>query len=229
MDAHDRGDRRVGRRRFLEIGTGSALGALLLGASGAPVSAAPSTPTFGRRIDDYAGYDGQDTCSPTAKPGTADFRDLVLRAYPGTADWGIVRDCSAGGTSEHKEGRAWDWGVPDQADNAAVDDLIRWLFATDRYGNRHAMARRLGIMYLIHNGKIWRAYSPGPGFAVRDCDPNASFDDCHFTHVHFSMSWRGALRKTSWWHPGSTFARSGSSVWSPTDVAGGRPPARESC
>ena len=58
----------------------------------------------------WRGYQAQTTCSPTAKPGVADFAARLLRAYPTTRSLGIVRACSVGGTSEHKEGRAFDWG-----------------------------------------------------------------------------------------------------------------------
>jgi hypothetical protein len=204
---HDCGcdDGRVHRRRFLQLGTGTALGAVLLGAGAGSASASPPRPRFGARIDPYAAYDGQDTCDPTPKPGTVDLKDMLLRAYPGTEDWGIARDCSSGGVSEHKEGRAFDWGVPDRSDELCARDFIVWLFKADKWGNQHAMARRLGIMYIIHNGKMWRSYNPNVGFQPRDCDPNASFDDCHVDHVHFSLSWDGANRKTTWWHPETTF------------------------
>src|SRR5690606_27588059 len=77
----------------------------------------------------------QQVCSPSPKPGTEGFHDLVLRTYPGTGDFGISRDCARGGRSEHKEGRAWDWGVdaydPEQKEHAA--EVIGWLLATDEY------------------------------------------------------------------------------------------------
>jgi hypothetical protein len=209
------GDAGVHRRRFLQLGTGAALGAIFSGVlRGTPAGATqPHQPHFGSRIDPYAAYDGQDTCDPTPKPGTLDLQDLLLTTYPGTQDWGISRDCAVGGVSEHKEGRAFDWGVPTDANERDAQDLIRWLLARDQYGNHHAMARRLGIMYFIHNGKIWRAYPPGPGFGPRDCDPHADFDDCHVDHIHFSMSWAGALRQTTWWHPHSTFGAADTAYW----------------
>ena len=39
-------------------------------------------------------------------------------------------------------------------------DLAAWLFATDAFGNRRAQARRLGIMYVIWNRKIWSSTLP---------------------------------------------------------------------
>ena len=176
----------------------------LLGAwSVAPsAAAAPPTPNFGPIIDKYALYDGQDTCDPTAKPGVVDFRDMLLAAYPGSRNGGIGRDCSLGSTSEHKEGRALDWGVNVNvpAEKAMADDALNWLLKTDEHGNTHANARRLGIMYVIWNARIWRAYDADGGWrAYTGSNP-------HTDHVHFSFSWAGARRETTWWHPEQTGA-----------------------
>ncbi|HEX6682138.1 MAG TPA: VCBS repeat-containing protein [Candidatus Limnocylindrales bacterium] len=166
--------------------------ALMIAPSAA--QAAPPTPAFGPAIDAYAAYDGQNTCDPTAKPGVVGFRDLLNRTY-GTHTSGISRACDSGGTSEHKEGRALDYhfnyGNPAQRADAA--DLLAWLLATDRYGNRHAMARRLGMMYIIWNHQIWEAYRPGAGWQAYT-GPNP-----HTDHIHFSFSWRGARKQTTWW------------------------------
>ncbi|MBX7161273.1 MAG: hypothetical protein K1X95_13365 [Acidimicrobiia bacterium] len=164
----------------------------------AGAGAAPATPNFGPSIDAYAAYDGQATCSPDPKPGTVDFSNMLLATYPQSGSYGISRDCNLGGQSEHKEGRAFDWMVSasDPSDVAAVDDVINWLLATDKYGNRHALARRLGIMYIIWNGYMWRAYRPDDGWQPY------SGSNPHTDHVHFSFSWAGALRQTSWWTGG---------------------------
>jgi hypothetical protein len=164
--------------------------------SGAVAYAAPTPPkTYTSAIEGYAAYSPQTTCSPTAKPGVVAFKDQVLRTYPWTRSLGIVRACSVGGRSEHKEGRAWDWGVNASStrDAAAVNDLLKWLFATDRYGNKHAMARRLGIQYVIWNRKIWGAYSAAEGWRTyTGASP-------HTDHVHISFSWPGARKTTSYW------------------------------
>ncbi len=170
------------------------LGALLATAA-APAVAAPETPDFGPAIDAYARYAPQRTCSPTAKPGVVDFRNLLNRTY-GTHGSGIGRSCGAG-TSEHKEGRALDYSlnVTRPADVAVARDVLAWLLATDEHGNRHAMARRLGIMYIIWNRQIWRAYRPGWGPYACSGTPSS----CHTNHIHFSFSWAGARRQTTWW------------------------------
>lgn len=149
------------------------------------------------KIEPLAGYAGQSTCSPFAKPGTTAFANLLLRTYPRSRSLGIVRACSVGGKSEHKEGRAFDWGVSahDARDRASVKALVKWLMQPDRFGNRHAMARRLGIQYMIWNRRIWGSYSASSGWR-RYTGANP-----HTDHVHFSLSWAGARKKSSFWRP----------------------------
>jgi hypothetical protein len=159
--------------------------------------AAPRTPRFGPVIEDYAPYRGQTTCSPRPKPGVVSFSKRVLNAYPFTRSLGISRACHIGGQSEHKEGRAWDWGVRawKTRERAAAEEVLRWLLKEDAYGNKHALVRRTGIMYIIWNRRIWfpgsgwRTYCPGGG-----CHP-------HTDHVHFSFGWPGARKHTTFWHP----------------------------
>lgn len=155
----------------------------------------PATPRFPSQIEPYPEYDGQSTCTPAAKPGMLAYRDLVMAAYPGTSSYGISRDCAIGGTSEHKEGRAWDWAVDanSAADRRKVANLVRWLLRTDEYGHRHAMARRLGVMYIIWNRQIFRLYRADEGWtAYTGSSP-------HTDHVHVSLTRRGGDKRTSFW------------------------------
>jgi hypothetical protein len=163
-------------------------------------------------IEPLAAYVGQTTCSPVAKRGTTAFANLLLRTYPRTRSLGISRSCGVGGKSEHKEGRAFDWGVSVHraGDRKAVNDLMRWLLKTDRFGNRHAMARRLGIQYMIWNGRIWGAYAAGSGWR------KYTGSNPHTDHVHFSLSWAGARKKTSFWKPRSFPNSSGTAPNQPT-------------
>ena len=184
------------RRRRLRAGllaTAAVLAALVVPVSSA--AAAPATVSPGRDIEAFSPYQGQTACEPVARPGVVAFRDMVLAAYPGTGDSGIVRACSVGGTSEHKEGRAWDWRVSasDPKHVAQVDDLMEWLLAPDAFGNAGAMARRLGVMYVIWDSRIWKSYQ-----ADRGWQPYAGASP-HTDHVHLSFSWAGALRETSYW------------------------------
>jgi hypothetical protein len=152
----------------------------------------PATPGFGSTgVESYASYDGQDSCSSTSQPGVVAFRDLVLATYPCTTSGGITRGCGVGGKSEHKEGRAWDWMI--KAPHPAADALLGWLLASDGQGNAHAIARRLGVMYIIWNKKIWKSYQASKGWQ------GYSGSSPHTDHVHFSFSWAGAKKTTSFW------------------------------
>lgn len=165
----------------------------LLGAA-SPAAAAPRAPrTYAAAVESLSAYQGQKMCSPTAKPGVVAFRDLLLASYPGTRSMGISRACAVGGRSEHKEGRAFDWGVnvARPAERAAADDMLRWLLATDRHGNGFANARRLGVQYVIWNKRIWSSYAP-TWRAYSGPSP-------HTDHVHVSFNWPGANKQTSFW------------------------------
>jgi hypothetical protein len=154
--------------------------------------AAPAVPTFNSAPEGYASYVGQSTCDPDPKPGVVDLKDLLLATYPSTASFGISRDCSVGGQSEHKEGRAFDWGVSASTQGHIANDFLNWLLAT-RDGYSHALLRRFGIMYIIWNRQIFRAYRASEGWQPY------SGSNPHTDHVHFSFGWPGALQETTWW------------------------------
>jgi hypothetical protein len=176
------------RRALTVLLAGSVATGLLAG----PALALPRDLDFGEEIDDYAEYHPQQRCTTREQPGVAAFRDLVMDAYPGTRDGGVVRACHLGGRSEHKEGRGWDWMVDakDPKQRRAAQEVLDWLLATDEHGNDHAMARRTGLMYMIFNGRIWSAETPYSWRPYRGPDP-------HTDHVHFSFSRPGAKLETS--------------------------------
>jgi hypothetical protein len=169
--------------------------------------AAPPSKGFGPGIDPYPGYEGQSKCSPAPKPGVAAFARMVMKAYPVSGSFGISRACSVGGQSEHKEGRAFDWavnaGVPYQ--KAAADSLISWLTKRDNFGNEKAMARRLGVMYIIWNRRIWfpwggwETYCVQKPFGCHSPGDRRSIRHPHTDHVHFSFTWAGARKQTTYW------------------------------
>jgi hypothetical protein len=167
---------------------------------GKPVAAAAAAADEVERsttsVEPYAPHEGQTTCAPEEQPGVRAFRDLVLAAYPGTEDGGIVRDCAAGGRSEHKEGRAWDWMLDahDPADAAAAAEILEWLLAPDADGEPHALARRLGVMYVIWDGRIWTSSRPESWQPYGGASP-------HEDHVHVSFGHEGAAGTTSFWDP----------------------------
>jgi len=164
-----------------------------------PTAAYAAVPTAPVRlpvaIEGFATYQKQTKCSPTAKPGTVKLKNILLKTYPGTRNLGISRSCSAGGVSEHKEGRALDWGVKVwvPSEKAKAQAFLTWLLKTDSRGRKAANARRLGVMYVIWNKKIWGAYAANSGWRTY----NGS--NPHRDHVHISLSRAGGAGTTSFW------------------------------
>ncbi|HYI44409.1 MAG TPA: hypothetical protein VE174_02955, partial [Actinomycetota bacterium] len=168
---------------------------------------APGDPAFGPAIDDSS-YEGQTKCSPSPKPGVLAFQAMVLKRFPGTGVGSISRACNVGGTSEHKEGRAWDMSLnaTTPAGRATADRIFEWLLKEDKFGNEAAMARRLGIMYFIWNKKIWgtwggwETYCKMKNGACKDPDDGGILSP-HTDHVHFSFTWDGAKQLTTYYNP----------------------------
>ncbi len=151
---------------------------------------APVAPAQGRQVvEPFGSYQPQVSCDPAAKPGVLAFRSLILRSFGG-GDLGIARDCRSGGASEHKEGRAWDHALDwhRKADRATARKVIAWL-TEPVAGESARRARRLGVMYMIWNRRIW---SNGSWREYTGSSP-------HRDHIHFSFTWNGATKRTSWW------------------------------
>lgn len=126
-------------------------------------------------------------CDPigSPRPGVEAFRAWALER--GGRDGGIWRDCNVGGgRSEHHEGRAWDWLTDVPTARALVDVLL---------ANEAELARRAGLLYLIHDGRIWRAYEPRGWAAYGGGDP-------HRDHLHVSFTHAGAAGETSFYTHG---------------------------
>ena len=179
---------------------GTALAAVLtVTAVGAtPAAAAVANPTAPVAAPDvpegWSPYLPQVSCDPVAKPGTLALRSMLLSAYGGR-DLGITRSCDIGAQSEHKEGRAWDWGLDasNPAEKALATQFLDWLLAPGPKGTTGYQARRLGVMYVIYNGRIWSSYRADDGWRAY------SGGESHGDHLHISQAWTGAMKRSSWW------------------------------
>ena len=182
-----------------------ALGALSIPALGVPLAATgalaapvpkPPAKSLPSALDAAPPYQGQRVCDPNAKPGVTAFAQLMVGHYGvgSAAAWNITRACNSGIT-EHSEGRAWDWmlNAANPQQKAIADSVVAWLSAPDAQGRPGAMARRFGINYIIWNKKMWRAYAPERGWAAY------TGSSPHTDHIHFTFTWDGAYRRTSWW------------------------------
>lgn len=148
-------------------------------------------------LDPATPYVPQDSCDNVLKPGVAAFERLIEATYPGTGSLGDVVPCGTDGpVSEHFDGRAWDWAVAARVSwqKADADALVGWLTASNGL-----MARRLGVMYIVWNDRIWGVYRPSDGWRNYNGCPTGDVTGCHEDHVHFSFGWAGAQQRTSWW------------------------------
>jgi hypothetical protein len=197
------------RRALVALGcAGIVLAALLVPAGPASALTAhhPRAPrAYSARIEDPTSYVGQTSCDPVVRRGTAKLAALLVHTYPGTT-WASAYRCGTDGSqSEHYEGRAIDWMVSARNPQQLADaqSFYRWLLATDRFGNRFAMARRLGVMYLIFRNRMWgswdgRWHEYNNCWSKKEAGP-AYANACHRTHMHISLSWNGARAHTTFW------------------------------
>jgi len=181
----------------------------LLVSAGRPAAGLGYSPV----VDSPSAYEPQRTCTGSPAPGTVALARWLLRTYPQTRSMGMMRACGTGGHSEHKDGRAFDWGadVGRRATRRAAYGFIRQALATDSAGNTHALARRLGIMYVIYDDTIWASYrdfAPRPYLnaackSLRKCSRTLR----HLNHVHISLGLAGAAAQTSWYRSRNVASR----------------------
>lgn len=161
----------------------------------------------GQPIEGYASYAPQKYCHPKPKVGTKALAGWLVRSYPNTKVPLTQRSCP-GSTSEHKEGRALDWTLDaaKAADRQKAAAFMKQIFATDAAGNKHAVARRMGVMYIIWNDHLYASYRQ---FAARDYLASSCkrLSGCsktlrHRDHMHISLSRAGGRGQTSWYQGG---------------------------
>jgi hypothetical protein len=153
-------------------------------------------------------YDPATHCSPKPKPGMTAFVGWLQRHADGVF-WGTYR-CEMWGPHEaslHAENRAVDWhlDVANAADRHEARRLIELFLAPDAVGTQHALARRMGVEEIIWDCSYWGAgmqdfipYKPclsKHGEVREHVDPTTA----HRDHIHFGLSKRGAMRRTSYW------------------------------
>src|SRR4051812_24914686 len=156
-------------------------------------------------VDEPSPYKAQSICTTAPRPGTVALAAWLMKTYPVTGSMGMMRACGSGGRSEHKDGRAFDWkaDVAHKATRRAAYDFIAKALATDAAGNPHALARRMGIMYLIYHDTIWSSYydfKPRP-YLNAGCKTRKKCSRTlrHLNHVHISLGFAGAAAQTSWY------------------------------
>jgi hypothetical protein len=169
---------------------------------------ASAAPAYDGPVEDYASYQPQTRCRDLPRPGTRELAEWIDARFAGGSALASVRSCTSGGTSEHKDGRAIDWSM-DATDPGQRQEVRRFLdevFATDGSGTPHALARRMGIMYVIWNDHMWASYDSFGRTDYRNAScagaATCSATLRHRDHVHISLSRAGARADTSWYRLG---------------------------
>ena len=172
--------------------------ALLLGGAGVLVA-----PPAHAGLEDYAGYQPEDRCSPRAKPGAAYLSGWLVRQYGGTR--GRIGASCSDSVSEHQEGRAVDWSndATTKAGRARVKEFLADVLAADHRDRPAAKARRMGVMYVIWDDRMWAAwdgFEPKPYLSssckrLKRCSKTLR----HRDHVHISLSRQGGFGRTSFY------------------------------
>jgi peptidoglycan hydrolase-like protein with peptidoglycan-binding domain len=203
------------RLAALAVGAGAALsvvtalGPVAAAAHAAAVTAqdtVPATPAnLPAGIEPLAEYVGQVSCDPVAKPGTLKLARLLTATYSGTG-YLIGHPCGTDPVaSEHADGRALDWLVSARipVQKAQADALLAWLLDSDDKDRPFAMARRMGVMYVIWDDQIWGAYDSLSGwrpYSTCASHPEAAADKvCRRDRMMISLSWSGAMAANSFW------------------------------
>lgn len=214
-------------RRLRSLAVLASTGALVaVGAVGAssvsaaaPVTAAPSATAAATAairtppvpsglpadIEGLSPYVPPTGCDLRNRPGSVKLAQLVKATYGNT--YGLSRTCTSASSpsSEHFDGRAVDtfFNARNVLERAEANAFTYWLLKTDAQGNPYANARRLGVMYIIWNDRMWSSYRTSEGWRpYNNCaaTPSSGYDTaCHRNHVHLSLSWEGAYGRTSFW------------------------------
>jgi hypothetical protein len=157
-------------------------------------------------IESYQ-YDYAKRCLKHPQKGTEALADW-LDHHAGGVNWGIMR-CEKWGknsASLHAEGRALDWhlDVHRSSDRREAERIINLMLAPDKFGNMHALARRMGVQEIIWNCHGWFSGDGGmrPYSVCFDRKgKRKKVDDttAHRNHIHFGVNWAGARLRTSFW------------------------------
>jgi len=179
------------------------LAALLLPPAAHADDSAPVEDGAEAQIEDYASYEPQTTCHPKPRQGTQVLGEYLVATYGGGG--GATGRACGGGASEHKDGRAIDWTLDatKKRDRRIAKAFLKAIFASDEQGNTHALARRMGIMYVIWNDRMYSAWDQfqRKGYLSSSCRSKKRCSKTlrHRDHVHISLSMKGAKGKTSWY------------------------------
>lgn len=161
----------------------------------------PTAPAAHAELEDFASYQPESHCSPRAKPGATYLAGWLVRQYGGGR--GRIGSACSSSISEHQEGRAIDWSndATTKAARKRVQAFLDDVFAPDHRDREAAKARRMGIMYIIWDDRMysaWNGFEPTTYLSssckkIKKCSKTLR----HRDHVHISLTRQGGFGKTS--------------------------------
>lgn len=162
-----------------------------------------TAPAAHAELEDFASYQPEQRCSPKPKAGADYLASWLVRTYGGAR--GRVGAACTDSVSEHQEGRAVDWSndATTKAGRARVKEFLHDVLAADHRDRPAAKARRIGIMYVIWDDRMWSAwdgFEPEPYLSssckkLKKCSTTLR----HRDHVHVSLSRKGGYGRTSFY------------------------------
>ena len=162
-----------------------------------------SAPFVALPMEDYADYQPQTRCIRKPRAGIRLLADFLVARGGGYGP--ISRSCAGSSTSEHKESRAFDWmlDASKKEDRLIAKAFLDEVLAPDDTGQPHALARRMGIMYVLWNDRSWasyRGFEPVP-YLSSGCRTKKRCSKTlrHRYHVHVSLTRKAANGKLSWY------------------------------
>lgn len=178
-----------------------ALAALLSVALLAAAAVLVLAPPAHAELEDFASYQPESHCSPRAKPGAVYLSGWLVRHYGGGR--GRIGSTCSKSVSEHQEGRAIDWSndATTKAARKRVEAFMDDVFAPDHRDRDAAKARRMGIMYVIWDDRIysaWNGFEPEK-YLSSSCKKLTKCSKTlrHRDHVHISLTRQGGFGRTS--------------------------------
>lgn len=113
--------------------------------------------------------------------------------------------------SYHARGLALDWrmSVYNSTEAAQVQQILNWLIEPNAAGDNHVRLRRLGIVEVIWNDRLWTRFDRNATSNIATWRAHdysgcvaggGAVDTCaHRDHIHFSFSLEGGQMERSWW------------------------------
>ena len=169
----------------------------------------PPTPTgLPAGVEELSSYVGANSCDASTKPGSAALGALLVKTYPGTS-YGTARACAsrlAGDLGALRRPRCRLDGQQPQRDPEGPGQCRRRLDAGQGQGRQPLRDGPPARRHVPDLEQPLVVGLPPPGGVeeyngcLSSSKAGTGYDTtCHRNHVHISLSWSGAMKRSSYW------------------------------